>query len=558
MSKYAGFNSVQLIKPKRSQFDLSHTKRLTTRAGRLTPVFMTECIPGDSFRGTTEILLRLAPLLSPIYDMLTLFVHFFFVPNRIIYNEWEEFITGGRLGVGIDPGNAPLPPYMDIRQMAGFAPTTFDKSSLADYLGVPIFQFFDNGENWPDNYDEKYIDFMPFAAYQKVYMDYYRDRNFIPDDLVVLPMPGGNITPSEHTAAEMVKIRTRAWEHDYFTSALPNTQRGIEVLMPIAGSGSVSYLENSQVYKEEGTTFAVNSRIGSGSIVAEDLEAYSTGGASLGKARIENIDEVLLENSSSTINDFRQAYALQVWLERNEVAGSRYNESTLAHFGVRPQDSRLQRPEYIGGGRIPVKISEIVSTAYSNDGDATVPLANLAGHGITYGNTNRFNYFVPEHGFIIGIMSIMSPPSYDQGLPRMFQRKTFLDYPWPTFAKLGEQEVHTWELYASPQNLTSTNGEYPLFGYQSRYADWKHIQNTTHGDFHDDLAFWTLTRKFSVDTEVGSPVLGAQFTTYSDNIQNRIFAVAGDQDNFWCYVHNHVTVVRCLPYFGTPNTLGFV
>jgi hypothetical protein len=552
MSKYAGFNSVQLIKPKRSQFDMSHTKRLTTRAGRLTPVYIQEAIPGDTFNGSTEILLRLAPLLAPIYDMLTMFVHFFFVPNRLLWKEWEDFITGGRLGVGIDPAQAPVPPFMDINSMANSVPGCFEKSSLADYLGVPIFSNFDD-VSFPADYDQRYIDYLPFAAYQKVWYDYYRDRNFVADDFLQFPLDSGLGAPGTGTNAQYVNIRTRAWEHDYFTSALPYTQRGTEVLMPIAGSGSVSYLSTSQVLNEDGDTFATNARVGSGSVVANNLQAYNTGGTSLGNARIENIDEVLLENSSSTINDFRQAYALQVWLERNEVAGSRYNESTLAHFGVRPQDERLQRAEYLGGGRIPVKISEIVSTAYSNDGDATVPLANLAGHGITYGNTNRFRYFCPEHGFIIGIMSIMSPPSYHQGLPRMFQRKTFLDYPWPTFAKLGEQEVHNYELYAIPENLLATNGEYPLFGYNSRYSDWKNQFNTTHGDFHDDLLFWTLTREFG-----GTPVLGTGFTTYTDSVQDRIFAVNGGADNFWCMVHNHVTVVRCLPYFGTPNTLGFV
>lgn len=549
MSKYAGFNSVQLVKPKRSQFDLSHQRRLSTRAGRLTPCFITECIPGDTFNGSTEVLVRLAPLLAPIYDSLTLYVHFFFVPNRIIWSEWETFITGGRLGVGVDPIEAPIPPYMQIGEMMDDNPEWFGVSSLSDYLGVPIFADLPGFTN-PDQYNGLTVDVMPYAAYQKIWFDYYRDRNFIPDDIIEFPLASG----INHNN-ELVSLRTRAWEHDYFTSALPTTQRGQEVLMPIAGSASVTYLSESEVYREDGATFAPSSYLGTGSVVAGDLEAYNPNtGTSIGKARIENIDDVIFENTGATMNDFRQAYALQVWLERNEVAGSRYNESTLAHFGVKPQDSRLQRAEYLGGGRMPIKISEIVSTAYSDDGDAVVPLANLAGHGITYGNTNRFRFFCPEHGFIIGIMSIMSPASYHQGLPRMFNRRSFLDYPWPTFAKLGEQTVDRAELFASAVNLTTdTAGARPMFGYTSRYADWKNMQNTNHGDFHDSLLFWTLTREFA-----SSPVLSQEFTTYTDSVQNRIFAVQGAADNFWCMVHNHTTVVRCLPYFGTPNTLGFV
>lgn len=553
MSKYAGFNSVQLTKPKRSQFDLSHTKRLTTRMGRLTPVFVNEAIPGDTFRGNIEILLRAAPLLAPLYEMITLYVHIFFVPYRIIWAQWEEFITGGRLGVGVDPVTAPIPPYYTFAEVLDpDQPLLLEwmhKSSLMDYLGMPILvdmpgytyaAFETAGE------DARFELLVP-AAYQKIWDDYYRDRNFIPDDNV-FPMNSGHQDLAY--AEEILPYRLRCWEHDYFTSALPTTQRGQEVLMPLAGSGSVTYLDES---------FALKSPPIGGPAAGPLSASVDPGGPiivdSANPTQIINIDEVLLDSSNVSINDFRVAYAMQVWLERNEVAGSRYNESSLAHFGVKPQDSRLQRAEYLGGGRIPVKISEVVSTAYSDDGDAIVPLANMAGHGITYGNTNSFRYFVAEHGVILGIASIMSPPSYHQGMPRWFNRRTFLDYPWPTFASLGEQTVHRFELFASAINLTEdAAGNYPEFGYQSRYADWKHQLNTNHGDFHDDLLFWSLTNDFQ-----SSPVLGADFTQYNTQLQNRIFAVNGDQDtdNWWLYIHNNVTVNRCLPYFGTPNTLGF-
>lgn len=549
MGKFAGFQQVQLTKPKRSAFDLTHDKRMTTRMGRLTPCLITECVPSDTFRGSSEILLRLAPLLAPIYDQIQLYVHFFFVPNRLLWEDWEEFITGGRLGVGIDPVNAPVPPFYDIGAVITEDATLFAKSSLADYLGVPVFADITGA-----SYDGCTLDAMPFIAYQLVWENYYRDRNYVADQSfsVDYPVPSGEMG----TTGYMV-LRTRAYMHDYFTSALPFTQRGEEVLMPLAGTGSVTYLDSSRVFlNDAGTPVAPG--------VGGDVEMIPAGGAG-GFMRtkgavapdddayqIRNIDEVTLDSSSVSINDFRSAYALQVWLERNAIGGSRYTESTQAHFGVKPQDARLQRPEYIGGGRIPVKISEVLSTAWSNDGSADVPLANMAGHGVTYGNTNVFNYFCTEHGFIIGIASIMNPPSYQQGLPRMFKRSSFLDYPWPTFAKLGEQEVHDYELFATPGNLTEdSNGDYPLFGYQSRYADWKYICNTNHGDFRDDLLFWTLTRVFA-DT----PTLSEEFVLFDDSTQDRIFAVS-TTDNFWMYIHNKVSVRRPLPYFGTPNTLNF-
>jgi len=540
MSDFKGFSQVKLTRPTKSTFDLTHDKRLSTRMGRLTPVLIQECIPSDYFTGSSEMLVRLAPLLAPIYDQIQVYVHFFFVPNRLLWEDWEEFITGGRLGVGVEPVTAPIPPYMDLGAELASNPDFFEKSSLMDYLGCPVLPI---APDVAADYDGIPIDMLPVAAYQLVWYNYYRDRNFQPDDLfdVPLPLPSGEVDMD-------LSLFTRMYRHDYFTSALPFTQRGEEVLIPISLGGTGSIYADP-VGAETSAVVSAIAQPGSVNVGYEvEIDADA---AHPGALYIKGSD---FTGTTTTINDFRSAYALQVWLERNAIGGSRYVESTEAHFGIRPQDSRLQRPEYIGGGRIPVKISEVVSTAFSSDGTDIVPLANMGGHGVTYGNTNQFKYFCPEHGFIIGILSIMNPPSYHQGLPRMFRRRSFLDYPWPTFAKLGEQMVAKAELYASAANLTEdTAGDLPLFGYQSRYADWKYIPNSNHGDFHDTLLFWTLTRQFA-----SSPELGEDFNMFDDTSQNRIFAVNGTADNFWIYVHNKVTVKRPLPYFGTPNTMGFV
>jgi len=543
MSDYKGFSKVKLTKPTKSTFDLSHDKRLSTRMGRLTPVLIQEAVPSDYFTGSSEMLVRLAPLLAPIFDQIMVYVHFFFVPNRLLWLDWEEFITGGRLGVGVDPVTAPVPPYFDMGGAQSDNVQVFTASSLADYLGVPELP---NSGETPTDYIGIHLDAMPFAAYQAIIRDYYRDRNFVADDLYdSIPMASG-----ASTEYWMTILGTRNYKHDYFTSALPFTQRGEEVLLPIqlGGTGSV-YADPLNV----GTTSAT--------VDGQEMPAsLSVGYEVVPEVNADHVGALYIKGSdfdgtSTTINDFRSAYALQVWLERNAIGGSRYVESTQAHFGVRPQDSRLQRCEYIGGGRIPVKISEVVTTAFSVDGtDQVIPAANMAGHGVTYGNTNNFKYFCPEHGFIIGILSIMCPPSYHQGLPRMFRRRSFLDYPWPTFAKLGEQTVSKAELFADHVTLTEdSEGELPLFGYQSRYADWKYAINSNHGAFHSGLLFWTLTRQFGT-----APELGFDFNLFDIDTQNRIFAVNTEDDNFWLYIHNKVTVKRPLPYFGTPNTMGFV
>lgn len=529
MGTYKGFTSVELRKPQRSSFDLSHEKRITTRMGKLTPIFISETLPNDTFSVNSEVMLRLAPLLAPIFHRVNVFVHFFFIPNRLLAEWWEPFITGGREGVGID--TAPTPSFITLPNILDLGEDYLDTGSLADYLGVP---------NIPDAdtalWTGRSIDAMAFAAFQKCWEDYYRDRNYV-DDSAILPLPeGANNDPL--TLAYLLQTRTRAWEHDYFTSSLLTTQRGTEVLMPIQGSGAVTYLDQSEVYLAGGAA-------GTGA-VAGDAGLMEV---ALAPGRIENIDEVTITNSNVSINDLRQAVRLQEWMERNQLAGSRYNESILAHFGRKTSDARLQRAEYLGGGKVAVKISEVVTTAFSEDAASeVVPAGNMAGHGLSFGNTNKFSYNCEEHGFVIGIMSVMPTSAYMQGLPRMFsQRNTFLDYPWPSFAHLGEQQVSKSEIYLDPTTYPAVRADQNLLGYNSRYSDWKYIPSSSHGDFRTSLDFWHITRKFSTP-----PTLSEAFVTFEDTLQDRIFAVSG-VDTLWCYIYNSVHVKRSLPYFGTPT-----
>lgn len=558
MGKFAGFTSVELKRPQRSQFDLSHYKRATTRMGRLTPILILESIPSDVFRGGSNVLTRLAPMLAPIYDNMTVFIHYFFIPNRLLMAEWEKFITGGQFGPGggDPPEAAPIPPYFNTDD---FITGDHDAvSSLGDYLGVPNFQGLPGYVN-PAEYAGTTIDAMPFAAYQLVWYEYYRDRNFVEDDQVALfgsefPLSSGVHNPT----IGLCNLRTRAYMQDYFTSALPWTQRGAEVLIPVdtSLSGYAPIVGPARDGSIDYWRYANTISPGGGASYGDVVSDPNAPVGALGDFGYANLNDVQNADPgvSATINDLRTAWAMQVWMERNAVGGSRYNESTYVHFGVRPQDARLQRPEFIGGGRIQIRISPIVSTAYSQDSeDATVPLANLGGYGSAYGSANRFSYFCAEHGFIIGICSIMNVPSYQQGIPRMFNRRTFLDYMWPTFAKLGEQQIDKSELFASGANMTpDAAGLRPLFGYTSRYADWKWMPSTNHGEFKTTLLHWHLTRVFASD-----PELGEEFVLFDETTQDRIFAVNGEDDNFWLYVENEVSVLRALPYFGQPNALGF-
>lgn len=537
MSQYKGFTTVELRKPKRSKFDLSHERRTTTRMGKLTPIFIAETMPNDTFRVNSEVMMRLAPLIAPIMHRVNVFVHYFFVPNRLLWEDWELFITNGRLGTETPP----VPPNIEIQDVQAEAGELLSTRGLADHLGLGDI---------PDAavYGARKLDLMPFGVYQKVWYDYYRDRNYYPDN-DILPFQSGDNSLSSAEIIELFSIKNRDWQKDMFTSALPFTQRGNEVLMPLQGSGSVTYLPTSNIYNAAGgaptgldpiVTSATANKIAVDPSVGPNFDI-----------RVENIDDVMLTSSDVSINDLRRAVRLQEWLERNALAGSRYTESIMAHFARKTSDSRLQRAEYLGGGKVVVKISQVLTTAFSQDDtDATVPVGNMAGHGLSFGNTNRFTYNCEEHGFVIGIMSVMPTSGYMQGSKRMFfERNTFLDYPWPSFAHLGEQTVKDYELLQNPVNTPVDRTTAPDFGYQSRYVDWKSIISSSHGDFkaNEGLDFWHLDRVFT-DT----PILGSEFVNFEDALQDRVFAVS-DTDTLWCYIYNQCTVIRSLPYFGTPQ-----
>lgn len=540
-SNYAGFSSVELKAPVRSMFDLSHEKRMSMRMGWLVPFFISETLPNDTFQVNSEVMLRLAPLIAPIMHRVNVTCHFFFVPNRLLWEDWEEFITGGNSGPGVD--TAPVPPNMKVTDVGG-GTDYLQIGGLLDYLGfAPIPDL----TGWTD----QTVDLMPQAACYKVWYDYYRDRNFQKDDdYDILPLASGNISDTALNDA-LHSLKPANWQKEMFTSALPWTQRGAQVLIPM--EASVTYMQQSQV--RDALT---------GNLINVDNNLYVKGAAPLGpggfaygatfaasaKARLENIESV--ENSSVTINDFRRALALQSWMERNAIGGTRLNETIYAHFARRTSDGRLQMAEYLGGGRVAVKVSEVVTTAFSQDDDANnVPPGNMAGHGISFGNTNRFRYNCEEWGFIVGFMSVAPTPAYMQGTSRMFYgRNSFLDYAWPSFATLGEQAVYTYELYQNTVTVPVTRADQEVFGYQSRYIDWKYIQSSSHGDFRTTLDYWHMTRKFA-----SKPVLNAEFGQVEDSLQDRVFAVA-DVDTLWVYLYNNARVVRSLPYFGTPKLRG--
>lgn len=501
---------------KKSKFDLSHERKLSLNMGQLVPIMCQEVLPGDKFRVNAEVMMRLAPMLAPVMHRVNVFTHFWFVPNRLVWTEWQDFITGGK-----DGDLAPVLPHFFA--VPATNTSLFVNGTLADYFGLPTIPA--TGAVITNQYK---ISALPFRAYQLIYNECYRDQNL--SDPVAFSLGSGTIAPNTQAFIDLLSLRSRAWEKDYFTSALPWAQRSNSgAAMPVEYTQGVpSILKNAS----NDANLVAQASLGS------DANAQLTASPAGTSGRLET--EAFVD-----VNEARKAFRVQEWLERNARGGARYIEVLLKHFGVMSSDARLQRPEYLGGASSPVVISEVLSTfQFSGDGEGQ-PQGNMSGHGISVGNVNGFSRKFEEHGHIIGIMSVLPRTCYQQGINKMFRRFDKFDFAWPTFANLGEQEVKGSEVYAAYEAAQDTPD--PTFGYQERYAEYKYGYNTVHGDFRDSLAYWHQGRIFGAE-----PQLNENFVMSDPS--PRIFAVEDPAvHHLYCQIWNSVSAIRPLPFFGIPK-----
>ena len=500
------YESVEVDRVRRSSFDMSFYRKFSCKMGQLVPIYLQEIYPKDEFFVSSEVMIRLAPMIAPLMHRVNVFVHYFFVPNRIVWSEWEDFITGGEDGT--------LTPTFPE---AGLNNALAGNGSLADYLGVP-----DPVGDVGGILDVKFSR-IPFRAYTKVYNDYYRDENVDPE-----------IAIDPDVGVEIFNLRFRRWEKDYFTSALPFAQRGDAVGIPV----DFIYKTGSDVVGSADDVVAP---------LINDANDFLKAGTALAAqdARIENLET---DGVSVDINELRRSSAIQRWLELSARGGARYIEIIKAHFDVTSDDARLQRAEYLGGGRQPIVISEVLNTSAT----AGEPQGNMAGHGISVGTTNSFKKMFTEHGYVIGIMSVIPRTQYQQGIDRHWSRRERFDYMWPIFADLGEQEVKNKELYWNRSDGVAPNPDPPtdpegIFGYQQRFADLRENCSSVHGDFRAGLDFWHMGQIYDAP-----PALNSQFVS-SANVTDRIFAVQDGTDTLWCQVFNLVGARRALPYFSKPE-----
>lgn len=523
------FNSVKMASPPKSRFDMSHDWKTTFNMGELVPVCLMPCMPGDKWNIGCESLIRFMPMLAPIYHRVDVTIHYFFCPIRILWDSWEAYITNG----GAEPetwegGTLPAFPYINMGSTTDDPGVAVDVNRLAKMMGIPIYTT-GGVTDTPIR-----ISAVPFGAYQLIYDEYYRDQNLISSSqgFPQTPYLNSGSNNALWTAMNIGQLKLRAWEHDYFTSCLPFAQKGTAVSVPLGN------VEINPGAATGGRWVGTDDHlpVGAGSL---DTNAF---GDTLGNTVPETVlydPNNTLQVGATAINDLRVAIRLQEWLEKNARGGTRYVENILVHFGVRSSDKRLQRPEYITGVKSSMKISEVLQTSESG---AETPQGNMAGHGVGVVASKYGNYYCEEHGYIMGIMSVMPKSGYFQGIDRhwlMINDPT--EFPWPSFANLGEQPVLNAEVFAWTAAWDDT------FGYNPRYSEWKYMNNRSVQEFNTSLLFWTLDREFD-----DVPPLDAEFV--SADVSDRIFAASEELvDSVLAYVHHNISVVRALPKYGTPT-----
>lgn len=546
---------------RRSTFDRSHSLKTSFNVGDIVPFFIDEVLPGDTFNVDTSKVVRLQTLLTPVMDNIYLDTYYFFVPNRLTWSHWKQFN-----GENTESAWIPQTEY-EIPQVTAPSGTGWSVGTIADYLGVPT------------GISNLSVSALPFRAYALIMNEWFRDENL--SDPLVVPVDDATVA-GVNTGTFVTDVAKgglpykAAKYHDYFTSCLPSPQKGPDVLIPVAQAGSypvvslssevdASKSNSSLVFKAKSYSqkpyLGVNSFIDSSNLRSTDFDQgndsfASAAGSSSGVVPV-NLWAVADGNAAAaTINQLRMAFQIQKLYEKDARGGSRYIEILKSHFGVTSPDARLQRPEYLGGNRIPININQVVQQSATASGETAQ--GTVTGMSVTTDTHSDFTKSFTEHGFVIGVMVARYDHTYQQGLERFWSRKDRFDYYWPVFANIGEQAVKNKEIYAQGPAKKDSAGNViddQVFGYQEAWADYRYKPSRVTGEMRSQYAqsldVWHLADDYSA-----LPMLSDSWIREDKTNVDRVLAVTSDVSNQLfadIYIKNRTT--RPMPMYSIPGLI---